>query len=217
MGYKRQTNTEQPAERIPVQHNNEPIFMISEGSTHDPIEDELIHNHSHLLHGEINYENVGRATQWIIAENLKPVEKKDKKRVLTLYINSMGGDLYNAFALVDMMHASKYPIRTIGIGNVMSAAALILACGTRGHRYLARHTGILMHQFYSDLEGKEHELQAGMRELEFCRKRVHSLLTNYCRISERVIKTRLLKPSDAWLTAEEAVQLKLADKILTTL
>ncbi len=185
--------------------------MISEGSAHDPIEDELIHNHSHLLHGEINYENVGRATQWIIAENLKTVDKKEKNRVLTLYINSMGGDLYNAFALVDMMHASKYPVRTIGIGNVMSAAALILACGTRGHRYLAKHTGILMHQFYSDLEGKEHELQAGMRELEFCRKRVHSLLTNYCKISDRVIKTRLLKPSDAWLTAEEAVQLKLAD------
>ncbi len=190
--------------------------MISEGGDDcDPIQAALINNHSHYLQGEINYETIGKAIQWIIAENVKEVDPKEKKRQLTLYINSGGGDLYNAFALIDVMHASKYPVATVGIGNVMSAAALILACGQRGHRYLARHAGIMMHQFYSDMEGKEHELQAGMKELEFCRNRINSLLTTYCRISKRVVEKKLLRPSDAWLTAEEAVKLRLADKLFT--
>ncbi len=193
--------------------------MISDGDEHDPIQAALISNHSHYLQGEINYDTVGRAVQWIIAENLKGEEEDSKrekpKKQLTMYINSSGGDLYNAFALVDVMHASKYPVATVGIGNVMSAAALIFACGQRGHRYLARHAGIMMHQFYSDMEGKEHELQAGMKELEFCRTRINSLLTTYCHISKRVVEKKLLRPSDAWLTAEEAVKLKLADKLFT--
>ena len=199
-----------------VQHRDQPIFMLSEGGEdHDPIQSALIDNHSHYLQGEINYDTIGRAIQWIIAENVKKIDPTEKPKQLTLYINSSGGDLYNAFALIDMMHCSKYPVATVGIGNVMSAAALILACGQRGHRYVARHAGIMMHQFYSDMEGKEHELQSGMRELQFCRDRINGLLINYCRISKRVVEKKLLRPSDAWLTAEEAVKLKLADKVFT--
>jgi len=189
-------------------------FLVLNENLEDPLQNELISQHTHLLNGEIGDENIARATQWIIAENLRPL-LPNEKRVLTLYINSVGGDLYQTFALVDLMHISKYPIRTIGIGNVMSAATLILACGQRGERYIGKHTGIMMHQFSSGLEGKEHELRAGMKELEFCRKRIHSLLTNYCKISERVVTKQLLQPSDAWVTAEEAVKLKLADKIFT--
>lgn len=189
--------------------------MLNEGGE-DPLQGELIAQHTHLLYGEINEESIGRATQWIIAENLKPFDKKkDAPRILTLYINSIGGDLYNAFALIDMMHASRFPVRTIGIGNIMSAAALILACGHRGERYIGKHTGVMMHQFSSDMVGKEHELRASMKELDFCRKRIHSLLTDHCRISERTITKKLLHPSDAWLTADEAVKLRLADKIFT--
>jgi ATP-dependent Clp endopeptidase proteolytic subunit ClpP len=199
-----------------IQHSDGPVFVISEETDQDPIKAEFFAQHSHYLQGDVNYESIGQAVQWIIAENLKPLPKGQKTKLLTLYINSNGGDLYNAFALIDMMHCSKYPVRTIGIGNVMSAAALILACGKRGERYVAKNTGILTHQFYSDMEGKEHELKAGMRELELCRVRVYRLLTDYCRISERVVKKKLLQQSDVWLTAEEAVAIKLADKIFTS-
>lgn len=174
---------------------------------------EFLNHHAHYLNGVVDYDTIGKAVQWLIAENLRPLEKGEKTRHLTLYINSGGGDLYNAFGLIDMMHSSKYPVKTIGIGNVMSAAALILACGARGHRFLAKNTGVMMHQFSSEVEGKEHELHSAMRELEFCRKRVHRLLTDYCHISEKIVKKQLLQPSDAWLTAEDAVKLKLADKI----
>jgi ATP-dependent Clp protease protease subunit len=173
----------------------------------------LLNHHKHFLVGEINYETIAKAIQWIIYEHTQT----EKIPHLTLYINSGGGDLYNAFALIDIMHSSKIPVYTVGMGNIMSAAALVFACGAKGHRYVAKHTGIMMHQFYSDMEGKEHELVAAMKELEFCRERVSDLLINYCGLSEKIVKERLLQPSDAWLTAEDAIKMKLADKVFTNI
>lgn len=175
----------------------------------------LLNSHKHFLIGDINYESVGRAVQWIMYEHTQAEVQGADPKFLTLYINSPGGDLYNAFALCDTMHASKYPIYTVGMGNIMSAGTLIFACGAKGHRYLAKHTGVMMHQFSSDMEGKEHELQAAMRELTFCRGRINDLLINYCGISEKIVREKLLQQSDAWLTAEEAVKMKLADGILS--
>lgn len=185
--------------------------MIIQEPEPDPIVQSLLGHHTHFLTGDIGCENVTRAIQWMIYEQTQvPVPDH-----LTLYINSGGGDLYSAFALVDMMQLSKIPVYTVGIGNIMSAAALIFACGTKGHRYVARHTGILMHEFYSDMEGKQHELKASMRELDLCNARVNDLLSRHCGITVKKIKEKLLQASDVWLTAEEAIKLKLADNILT--
>lgn len=192
--------------------SNETTIIVQEPlADADMIGQGLLGHHTHFLTGEIGYENISRAIQWIVFEHTN-AERPDH---LTLYINSGGGDLYNAFALVDIMMASAIPIHTVGIGNIMSAAALIFACGEAGHRYVAQHTGIMMHEFYSDMEGKEHELKASMIELGYCRARVNNLLTKRCGITEKKIKDKLLQPSDAWLTAEEAIKYKLADGILT--
>jgi ATP-dependent Clp protease protease subunit len=189
--------------------------MIPENNLQDAeiIQVGLLNHHKHFLTGEINYENVSRAIQWIIYEHTLV----DRAKYLSLYLNSGGGDLYNAFGLVDVMRASSIPVRTIGMGSIMSAAALIFACGAKGHRMLGKNTGIMLHQFSSNMEGKEHELQAAMRELEFCRGRVIDLLTAHCGISEKVVRDKLLSPTDAWLTAEEAMKCKLADGIFSQL
>jgi ATP-dependent Clp protease protease subunit len=181
----------------------------------EPLADEdvigqgLLSHHTHFLTGEIGYENISRVIQWIVFEHTT-TERPDH---LTLYLNSGGGDLYNAFALVDIMVASTIPIYTVGIGNIMSAALLIFACGEVGHRYVAKHTGVMMHQFHSDMEGKEHEIVASMKELQECRTRVNDLLKTRCGITDTVRK-KLLNPSDVWLTAEEAIKYRLADSIL---
>jgi ATP-dependent protease ClpP protease subunit len=84
----------------------------------------------HFLIGEIDEENVNECIKWLAYENIDL--KAD--RVLTLYVNSQGGDLYEAFGLIDMMRNSQIPIRTIGYGSVMSAAFLIVASGAAGDR-----------------------------------------------------------------------------------
>jgi ATP-dependent Clp protease protease subunit len=189
--------------------------VISDGAMQieDVVQLGLLNQHAHFLVGEIDYANVSRAIQWILYEN----HNTDKPDHLTLYMNSGGGDLYNAFALVDIILNSKIPIWTVGVGNIMSAAALIFACGAKGHRYLGKHTGVMIHQFTSSIEGKQHEIAASMREMDLCQERVNDLLVKRCKITDKTVREKLLHPSDVWLTAQEAIQYHLADKLLTTI
>lgn len=100
---------------------------IEDFNAEDRIDIELLGNNIHFLVGEINEDTVKSAIKWIVYENLE-----SKEKTLTLYVNSTGGDLYQAFALIDVMRSSNHTIRTVGIGAVMSAAFLIFASGDQG-------------------------------------------------------------------------------------
>ena len=172
----------------------------------------LLDNHVHFLTGEICEENVNEAIRWITFENL---EQKPNK-ILTLYINSYGGDLYQAFALIDVMRVSKHPVRTIGIGTIMSAAFLIFASGQKGNRYIAKNTGIMCHQFSDSQEGKYHDIKAQAKEAEMCNARMVDVLRAATGLTVAKVKSKLLPASDVYLTAEDLVELKVADHILGT-
>ena len=180
-------------------------------SIDDILDLRLVDNHTHMISGEIDENNISAAIRWLIYENL---DSSNKEKNLTLYINSMGGSLTDAFALIDMMRSSRFPIRTIGIGNVMSAAFFIFASGTIGERYIGKNTSILCHQFTEGVEAKFHDLKAQIRESEKMNERVVELLRECTNLSTKVIKSKLLPPSDVWLSAEELINLGVADQIL---
>lgn len=170
----------------------------------------LLENSTHFLTGEITEENIAETIKWITYENFDVSQKK----ILTLYVNSAGGDLYQAFALIDIMRNSHYKIRTIGIGVVMSAGFLIFASGSRGERYISRNTGIMCHQYSDGLEGKHHDIKAQMKEGEYCNERMLDILKEATHLPTRTIKAKLLPPSDVYLKATELVDLGVADHII---
>lgn len=164
----------------------------------------------HFLIGEITEENVHETVKWITFENLN----LDQNRTLTLYINSQGGDLYEAFGLIDMMRNSQIPIRTIGYGSVMSAAFLILASGSPGERYITKNCGIMCHQFSSIEEvGKYHDIKAQRRETDRLNKAMYDILKETTGLDGRIIKTKLLPAHDVYMTAEEMINFGAADHI----
>jgi ATP-dependent Clp protease protease subunit len=177
-------------------------------SADDKIESAFLENHIHFINGDINEDSVGKAIRWIIFENSKGNEP------LTLYINSDGGNLPDAFALIDVMRMSKVPIRTIGIGSVCSSAFLIFAAGTKGHRLIGQNTTVMCHQFTESSEGKFHDLKTKLKENQRMNDRMVSLLVECSNLIEREVKTKLLPPSDVWLSADELVELGIADSIL---
>ena len=176
----------------------------------DRINLRLLDNRVHFLVGEIEESNINDAIKWIVYENLEARQPK----TLTLYINSFGGDLYQAFALIDIMKASRCPIRTIGIGSIMSAAFLIFASGSKGDRLIAPNTGIMCHQYSDGLEGKHHDIKAQMKEGETCNTRMLNILKDATGLPIRTIKSKLLPATDVYLTAQELLDLKVADHIL---
>ncbi len=176
----------------------------------DRVSVKLLENHTFYLSGEIDEDTVNDCVRWLIFENLDVA----KDKVLTLYINSTGGDLYHAFALIDMMHSSHHPVRTIGIGAVMSAAFLIFACGNKNERYAAKNTSFMIHQYSDNLVGKHHDLKATMRDGELCNQKMINLLKEATGLAPSKVRSKLLPASDVYLTAEEVVELGVADHIL---
>lgn len=179
-------------------------------SATEKVELALLNSHVHFLTGDIEEENIEKAIKWIVYENLN----LEPNKVLTLYVNSDGGYLSDAFALIDIMINSKIPVRTIGIGTIASAAFLIFASGTKGQRYIAKNTSIMCHQFSGSNEGKYHDIKAQMRESELSNQRMIDLLKNSTNLDTKTIKNKLLPPSDVFLTPEELVQYGVADHFL---
>lgn len=182
---------------------------LDEFNASDKINVKLLENSVHFLTGEIDEDNINECIKWLIYENLD-----SKSKVLTLYINSTGGDLYSAFALIDIINNSSHPVRTIAVGAAMSAAFLIFASGDKGERYVGKNTSLMCHQFSDSTEGKYHDIKATMKDNELSNQRMVDILKAATGLAPSVVKKKLLPASDVYLTPEEAVELGIADNIL---
>ena len=165
----------------------------------------------YVFMAEVTDETIKPIIEWILVEN--HVVKKKKKELL-LMICSEGGSVEDAFALIDVMRNSYHPIRVIGVGAVMSAAFMIFAAGTHGQRYAGRNTSFMCHQYSDNLTGKHHDLKATMKDGETMNTRMVQVLKDATGLAPSKIKSKLLPASDVYLTAEEVLELGIADHIL---
>ena len=163
-----------------------------------------------VLMDEINHETVKPVIEWILHEN--HVRKKKHKELL-LMICSEGGNIAEAFALIDVMRSSRIPVKTVGLGSIASCGLLIFMAGAAGRRVLTPNTSILSHQFSWESEGKSHELFATIKEFELTQKRMVTLYREATGLEDDVIRKVLLPPQDVWLSAEEALQYHICDVI----
>ena len=162
-----------------------------------------------VLNGDIDSDSIGGALRWLIYEN-----SNKESKMLTLYVNSVGGYVDDAFALIDLMRSSHHRIRTVGLGQVMSSAFLIFVAGEPGQRYIGKNALVLCHQYSDELEGKHHDLKSYMKAAETTNNRMINLIKETSGLTIPVIKRKLFPPSDVWLTPQELVTLNLADRIL---
>lgn len=172
--------------------------------------EELQANGIYVFMDEVTNETVKPVVEWILYENLVT---KHRKKELLLMICSEGGSLQDAFALIDVMQNSKIPIKTIGLGQIASSGLLIFMAGTKGRRVLTPNTSILSHQFSWYNEGKAHELFATMREFELTQLRMIEHYKKCTGADDSLIREWLLPAQDKWLSAEEALNLKICDSV----
>ena len=176
----------------------------------DRVDVYLQDNDIHYLNGELSEANISKCIKWILSANLS----KKPKKTLKLYVNTVGGDLYETFALIDVMKSSYHHISTIGIGAVMSAGFLILASGNHGERYVGKNTGIMNHQHSDTMESKMHDMKAQMKENTNCEQRCMQILRDATGYSLSDVRKKFNNPSDQYFTAKQLIDLKIADHIL---
>jgi ATP-dependent Clp protease protease subunit len=163
-----------------------------------------------VLMGGIDTDSVKPVIEWILHENFV---KKKKLKELLLMICSEGGDLEPAFALIDVIKASKIPVKTVGLGQIASCGLLIFLAGTQGRRVLTPNTSVLSHQFSWGSAGKAHELFATVKEFELTQQRMVRHYQESTGLDEDTIKQVLLPPQDIYLSAEEALSYNICDAI----
>lgn len=169
-------------------------------------------NNIYYFSSSFKSSKIREVIRFILERNLE--SKKDRPPHLTLIINSSGGSLPEAFALIDVMRGSAIPIKTIGIGEVCSCGLLTSMAGEPGLRYITANTSILSHQYYWGSEGKHHELESTTHEFTHAHNRMINHYIRCTGLDKETVISKLLPPGDVWLSPTMAIKYGLADKII---
>lgn len=142
------------------------------------------------------------------------LESMDPDRDIIMYINSPGGSFTALTAIYDTMQFVRPDVMTICLGQAASAAAVLLAGGTKGKRYALEHSRILIHQPYSEGGGQGSDIEIQAKEILRMRSLLEELLARHSSRAIEDIGKDIER--DKILTAQEAVDYGLIDQILST-
>ena len=144
------------------------------------------------------------------------LQQMDADRDIEIYINSPGGSFTALTAIYDTMRYIKPDVRTVCLGQAASAAAVILAAGTKGKRLALPNSRILIHQPATEGGyGQSSDLEIQAREILRIRSLMERMLAEST--DQPVEKISRDIERDKYLTAEEAVEYGIVDAILTSL
>ena len=150
----------------------------------------------------------------VIMAQLLHLESEDPDRDISLYINSPGGSFTALTAIYDTMQFIRPDVSTICMGQAASAAAVILAAGTKGKRYALHHARILIHQPYSEGGGQASDVEIQAREILRMRSQLEELLASHTGQSQEQVKKDIER--DKILTAAESVEYGLIDEVISS-
>lgn len=137
--------------------------------------------------------------------------EQDPKRQITIKINSTGGFVYDALAIVGRIKSSKCTIRTIGYGAIMSAATLILAAGSK--RKISKYAWFMVHEANFESSGSVSEHAAIVAQA----KREESQWASHMQLLSKTSKQWWLdavQNKNTYLTAEDLLTLGVVDEVI---
>jgi len=139
-----------------------------------------------------------------------------KKRPIEFYISTYGGNADDMFALYDVMRQieKETEIHTIGVGKVMSAGVLLLAAGTKGRRRIGKNCRVMIHSVVAGSHGNLHSLLNEMEAVEHIQKMYTDCLIKETNMTKKQLKKMIERKVNVYLSAEEAVELGIADIII---
>jgi ATP-dependent Clp protease protease subunit len=148
-----------------------------------------------------------------VMAQLLTLESLDPDRDISLYINSPGGSFSAMTAIYDTMQFVKPEVQTICMGQAASAAAVLLASGTPGKRFALANSRILIHQPSSEGGGQGSDIEIQAREILRMRSLLEDMLVKHTGRTREQISGDIER--DKILTADEAVEFGLVDKVIT--
>ncbi len=131
---------------------------------------------------------------------------------IQMYINSPGGSVSAGFAIIDTMNHIHSDVHTIGMGMCASMASVLLMCGTKGKRFVLKNATVMIHQPLGNMEGKVSDLENTAKHFMDTKKQIIQIMHDATLQNESKIKNDI--ENDTYLSAAQAVEYGIADKIL---
>ncbi|MFP5218767.1 MAG: ATP-dependent Clp protease proteolytic subunit [Actinomycetes bacterium] len=150
----------------------------------------------------------------VVMAQLLHLESEDPDRDISIYINSPGGSFTALTAIYDTMQFVKPQIQTICMGQAASAAAVLLAAGTKGKRLALEHARVLIHQPSGGGEGQSSDIEIQAREILRMRDLLEQMLALHTGRDQELIRKDIER--DKILTAKDAVEYGIVDEVVTT-
>jgi ATP-dependent Clp protease protease subunit len=150
----------------------------------------------------------------LVMAQLLHLESEDADKDINLYINSPGGEITGLFAIYDTMQFIKPEIATYCMGQAASAAAVLLAAGTKGKRHCLPHARILIHQPYSGAGGQASDIEIQAKEITRMRELLERVLAHHT--GQTMEKIRKDTDRDFIMNADEAKDYGIVDEVILT-
>ncbi len=150
----------------------------------------------------------------VIVAQLIWLDSQDPERLIRLYINSPGGQIYAGMAIYDTMQQLSAPIQTVAVGVTASFGTVLLAAGSPGQRFALPNATIHIHQPLGGTQGQATDIEIQAKEILRQREKINAILAEHTGQTLETIEHDVER--DFYMSAEDALNYGLIDKVLET-
>jgi ATP-dependent Clp protease protease subunit len=184
------------------------VEQSSRGERSFDIYSRLLRERIIFINGEVN-----DTVSALVCAQLLFLEAENSQKPIQLYINSPGGVVSSGFAMYDTMQYISAPVHTLCMGTACSMGSFLLMAGEPGERTALPNASILIHQPLGGYKGQASDIQIHAEHILRSKKHLTNLYAEHCGRSYEEFEQAMDR--DHFLTAEEAVEWGLIDRILT--
>ncbi|PIL30723.1 transporter [Ganoderma sinense ZZ0214-1] len=155
----------------------------------------------------------------LVVAQLLFLEAEETSKPIHVYINSPGGSVTAGLAIYDTMQYVSSPIHTYCIGQACSMGSLLLAAGEKGKRHALPHSSIMIHQPSGGASGQASDIAIHAKEILRVREVLTGIYQKHCAregeaVQEGLNRFQTALERDYFMTAEEALEFGIVDKVL---
>lgn len=155
---------------------------------------------------------VDEYTSAVIQAQLLYLASTDPGKDISLYLNSPGGSVYHGLGIYDTMQHVACDVSTICTGIAASMAAVLLVAGAEGKRYALPHSRVMIHQPLGGAQGQASDILISARQIEQLRRELYEIIAEHSKMPYEKVEQD--SDRDYWMTANEAKEYGMVDKVL---
>ena len=147
----------------------------------------------------------------VIQAQLLYLDSVDSDRDISIYLNTPGGSVYAGLGIYDTMQFVKSKVATICTGMAASMGAVLLVAGEKGMRAALPHSRVMIHQPLGGIQGQASDIEITAREILKLKDELYQIISDHS--GQAIEKIRQDADRDYWMTAKEALEYGMIDKV----